>query len=66
MTHRSLTQTASLDDRISEARDRLQRTPEWHPEFERRLLDLIRLVDERDACPATGRTFAAGWDYPGA
>jgi len=40
---------ASLDDRIADARNRLQRTPESHPEFERRLLDLIHLVDERDA-----------------
>jgi len=40
---------ASLNDRISEARSQLQRTPEWHPEFERRLLKLMRLVDERDA-----------------
>ena len=39
---------ASLDDQIFDARRQLQRTPEWHPEFELRLLDLIRLVDERD------------------
>jgi len=39
----------SLEDRISEARTRLQRTPESHPDFERRLLDLIALVDEREA-----------------
>jgi hypothetical protein len=39
---------ASLDDRILDARRQLQRTPEWHPEFEIRLLYLIRLVDERD------------------
>jgi hypothetical protein len=39
----------SLDDRISAARSQVQRTPEWHPEFERRLLKLIRLMDERDA-----------------
>lgn len=53
----------SLDDRISEARGRLQRTPECHPEFERRLLDLIRLVDERDAWPVVPRARAAvgGW-----
>jgi hypothetical protein len=58
MMHRSLSQAASLDDRISAARDQLQRTPEWHPEFERRLLDLIRMVDERDACLVTERTSA--------
>ncbi len=54
---------ASLDDRISEARSQLQRTPEWHPEFERRLLKLIRLVDERDARLAAPRARAAagGW-----
>jgi len=40
---------ASLDDRISEARSQVQRTPESHPEFERRLHKLIRLVDQRDA-----------------
>jgi hypothetical protein len=39
---------ASLDDRIRDARRQLQRTPEWHPEFELRLLHLISLVDERD------------------
>ena len=63
MMHRSLSRTASLDDRISDARDQLQRTPEWHPEFERRLLDLIRMVDERDACLVTERTSAAGGAY---
>jgi hypothetical protein len=54
---------AGLDDRIFEARRQLQRTPEWHPEFERRLLKLIRLVDERDARSAAPRTPAAfgGW-----
>jgi hypothetical protein len=46
---------ANLEDRISEARNRLQRTPECHPEFERRLLKLIHLVDERDA------RLAAAW-----
>ena len=61
--HRSLSQTASLDDLISEARSQLQRTPEWHPEFERRLLDLIRMVDERDACLVTERTSATGCGY---
>jgi hypothetical protein len=63
MMHRTLTQAASLDDRISEARGQLQRTPEWHPEFERRLLDLIRMVDERDACLATELTSASGCGY---
>jgi len=38
----------SIDDRIHDARSLLQRTPEWHPDFERRLLKLIRLVDQRD------------------
>ncbi|MGD0048730.1 MAG: hypothetical protein ABSE42_17145 [Bryobacteraceae bacterium] len=46
---------ASLDDRIFQARSQLQRTPEWHPEFERRMLRLIRLVDERDARLAAPR-----------
>jgi len=53
---------ASLDDRISEARCQLQRTPEWHPEFERRLAKLIRLVDARDERLAAARIPAAvGW-----
>jgi hypothetical protein len=56
---------ASLDDRISDARSQLQRTPELHPEFEHRLLKLIRLVDEREARFATPRARAAasGWRY---
>jgi len=49
---------ASLDDRISAARSQLQGTPESHPEFERRLLKLIRLVDERDE-PAAAQNRAA-------
>ena len=54
---------ASLDDRIAEARGQLQRTPEWHPEFERRLLKVIHLVDERDARLVAPRAPAAagGW-----
>jgi len=63
MMQRTEHPAANLDDRISEARSQLQRTPEWHPEFERRLLKVIHLVDERDArlvaprAPAT----AGGW-----
>jgi hypothetical protein len=49
----------SLDDRISEARGQLQRTPEWHPEFERRLARLIRLVDEREERLAAPRAPAS-------
>ena len=58
---------ASLGDRISEACSQLQRTPEWHPEFERRLLKLIRLVDDRDARLAAPRVPAAagGWRCSG-
>jgi hypothetical protein len=54
---------ASLDDRIADARSQLQRIPEWHPEFECRLLRLIRLVDERDARLAAPRVPAtvSGW-----
>jgi hypothetical protein len=63
MMQRTEHPAANLDDRISAARSQLQRTPEWHPEFERRLLKVIHLVDERDArlvaprAPAT----AGGW-----
>jgi len=49
MMRRAEPPAATLEDRISEARSRLQRTPESHPDFERRLLELIRLVDEREA-----------------
>jgi len=65
MMQRAERRAASLDDRISEARCQLQRTPEWHPEFERRLARLIRLVDERDERLAAPRIPAAvtGWRY---
>ena len=53
MMQRTEHPAANLDDRISAARSQLQRTPEWHPEFERRLHKLIRLVDERDALLVT-------------
>ncbi len=49
----------SLDDRIAEARSQLQRTPEWHPEFEHRLAKLIRLVDERNDRMTAPRALAA-------
>jgi len=53
MMQRTEHPAANLDDRISAARSQLQRTPEWHPEFERRLLKVIHLVDERDALLVT-------------
>jgi hypothetical protein len=58
--HKSAPAAAGLDDRISEARSQLQRTPEWHPDFERRLLYLIRLVDERDERPVSPCAHATG------
>lgn len=63
MMQRTKRSAASLDDRISEARGQLQRTPECHPEFERRLAKLIHLVDERDERIAALRPPAtvSGW-----
>ncbi|MGO9230133.1 MAG: hypothetical protein ACLQKA_13130 [Bryobacteraceae bacterium] len=58
--HRSAPSATSLDERISEARSQLQRTPEWHPEFERRLFHLISLVDERDERAPAPRIRMAG------
>ncbi|MGB7760398.1 MAG: hypothetical protein WBL61_11245 [Bryobacteraceae bacterium] len=56
---------ASLDDRICAARSQLQRTLESHPEFERRLLQLIRLVDERDTRMAAPRAPAPVGNWRG-
>jgi len=58
MTQSTHHPTATLDDRIADARSRLQQTPEWHPQFERRLLQLIRLVEERDERQALPPRFA--------
>ncbi len=67
MISRAERPAASLDDRIAEARNQLQRTLEGHPEFERRLVKLIRLVDERDQRMAAPRIPAAfsGWRCAG-
>jgi hypothetical protein len=65
MMHETEHPPASLDERISAARSQVQRTPEWHPEFERRLVKLIQLIDERDARRVTprGTAAAAGQHY---
>jgi hypothetical protein len=60
MMHRTEHSANTLEDRILEARSRVQRTPEWHPQFEQRLFNLIHLVDERDARQVAPRAFATG------
>lgn len=61
--HKSASPAVSLNDRIAEARGQLQGTPEWHPDFERRLLHLIRLVDERDEHQPPPHTHSKGCGY---
>jgi len=47
----------ALDAQVCEARLLLQETSDFHPDFERRVKRLVRLVDERDQAlqPAPAR-----------
>ncbi|HYW47561.1 MAG TPA: hypothetical protein VE959_32125 [Bryobacteraceae bacterium] len=53
----SLRAFLSLEARVCEARLVLQETSDFHPDFERRVERLVRLVDERDQAlwPAPAR-----------
>jgi hypothetical protein len=53
----SLRTLVALDRQVCEARLLLQETSDFHPDFERRVKRLVRLVDERDQAlqPAPAR-----------
>ena len=53
----SLRTLVALDAQVCEARLLLQETSDFHPDFERRVKRLVRLVDERDQAlqPAPAR-----------
>ena len=53
----SLRMLVALDAQVCEARLLLQETSDFHPDFERRVKRLVRLVDERDQAlqPAPAR-----------
>lgn len=61
--HKSASPAASLNERIAQARSQLQQIPECDPEFERQLLHLIRLVDERDAHQPPPHAHSKGCGY---